>query len=83
MRNTIVIIGIFIFLGIFFMALFSEAEAQTRKEELGQRINDRSIEWQQEAQYAERGRIAQDRMAALNRQNNIDRLELQKLGKKE
>lgn len=80
MKNKVIITGITVlFLLVVILGFSGRTSARDRRNELESRIQERSIEWQAEADEAERGRIAQERMKALNRQNNIDRLELQNL----
>lgn len=90
MKNTIIkfsAIIVVLFVLILVLALaFSKSEplainldAKERIAELEANIEKRSGEWAFEQQYATRGRIAQERMNALNRQNNIDREELSRL----
>ena len=76
-----IIIGLVTVLPFIAVLLFSTPKAQTeevisRSDELNIRIEQRSQEYSEEAVFAARGRIAQERMKILHFQNNLDRSEL-------
>ena len=61
----------------------SKSEALDRKTQIEQEIQSNSETYHAEAPLAARGRIAEQRMAVLNRTNNLLRQELQMLSPKE